>query len=348
VPKFKKKEGPMKRLSTVGLDLAKEIFHLHGVDKKGNIMFRKKLKRKDLATFMVNLEPCIVGMESCGGANFWARKFRTMGHTPKIIQAKFVKPYVKSNKNDRVDAEAICEAVRRPNMRFVPIKDIWQQDIQSLHRIRSRLIQNKTALSNSIRGLLMEYGITIPRGISNLKRHIVIIINNQDNELTDFARKSFSGLYEEFKRIESEIAVCDKEITGICSTNEKCKKVSTIPGVGPITATAVIAQIGNGRDFKNGREYAAYLGLVPRHSGTGGKNQMLGISKRGDKYIRTQMIHGSRSILLRSHLREDRLSKWINAKKLSKGFNKTCVAYANKKARIIWAILANDTEYRAI
>jgi transposase len=335
------------QVKTIGIDLAKEIFHLHGVDKNGNKVFAMKLKRKELPTFIANLKPCLIGMESCGGSNYWARKFRAMGHNAKIMQAQFVKPFVKSNKNDRIDAEAICEAVSRPNMRFAPIKDIWQQDIQTLHRVRQRLIENKTALSNSIRGLLMEYGVTIPKGYKSLKIYIHLALEDSQNELTDFSRQLFFNRYEEFKKIEEEILTCDKEIQKLHLSNEKCQKIATIPGVGPITATAVIAQIGNGRDFKNGREYAAYLGLVPRHSGTGGKTKNLSISKRGDKYIRTQMVHGSRSILILARSRTDVLSVWGNKLREKRGFNKACVALANKKARTIWAVLAHGTEYRA-
>lgn len=334
-------------IRTIGIDLAKDIFHIHGVDKRGKTVFRMKTSRKELPRIIANIKPCRIGMESCGGSNYWARRFKTMVHTVKIMQAKFIKPYVKSNKNDFLDAEAICEAVGRPNMRFVPIKEVWQQDIQPLHRIRQRLIGNKTALSNSIRGLLMEYGLIIPLGFRNLKKHIHVILNDEINELTAFSRRQFAKLYDEFLKVEVEIDECDREIRIIYANDERCKKIGTIPGVGPITATAVISQIGNGREFKNGRQYAAYLGLVPRQSSTGGKQKLLGISKRGDKYIRTQMIHGSRSILILASSRKDRLSIWATRLRERRGFNKTCVALANKKARMIWAVLAHDKEYRA-
>ena len=337
----------MSEIKTIGIDLAKEIFHIHCADSKGQMVLKKKLKRKEVLIFMSNLKPCVIGMESCGGANYWARKLKVLGHNPKIMQAKFVKPYVKSNKNDFLDAEAICEAVQRPNMRFVPIKETWQQDIQTLHRARQRLIENKTALSNSIRGLLMEYGEIIPQGFRNLKNHIHLILADSENELSDFARRQFSKLYDEFIAIEKEIAECDKEINIIHANDERCQRIATIPGVGPITATAVVSQIGNGKEFKNGRQYAAYLGLVPKQDTTGGKVKLLGISKRGDRYIRTQMIHGSRSILILARKRKDRLSLWANKIEERRGFNKTCVALANKKARIIWAVLANNTVYKA-
>lgn len=334
-------------IKTIGIDLAKEIFHIHGIDEKGKVILKQRINRKELPSVMANLKPCLVGMEACGGSNYWARKFKTMGHTVKIMQAKFVKPYVKSNKNDYLDAEAICEAVQRPNMRFVPAKEIWQQDIQTLHRIRQRLIENKVSLSNSIRGLLMEYGITIPQGNSKLKAHMHLALEGTKNDLTDYSCRLFSNLYDEFLKMEKEIKNCDQEIKLIMARDERCQRIATIPGVGPITATAVVAQIGNGRDFKNGRQYAAYLGLVPRQDSTGGKNKLLGISKRGDKYLRTQMIHGSRSILILASSREDRLSKWAKDVRQRHGFNKACVALANKKARMIWAVLAHNTEYRA-
>jgi len=337
----------MEEIKTIGVDLAKEIFHLHCADKEGRKVKTLKLKRKDMLPFFINLKPCFIGMESCGGSNYWARKLKAQGHNAKIMQAKFVKPFVKSNKDDHIDAEAICEAVARPNMRFAPSKEIWQQDIQTIHRIRERLIGNKVALSNSMRGLLMEYGITIPKGHKNLKSNMPLILEDAENELTDMIRKEFSNLYEEFKEVEKKIAYYDKEIDKIYSMNEKCQKIGAIPGVGPITATIVMAQIGNGRDFKNGRQYAAYLGLVPRHTGTGGKTINLGISKRGDKYIRAMMIHGSRSVMKAAYSKSDQLSTWAKKTKERRGFNRTCVALANKKARVIWAVLARDTEYRA-
>ena len=337
----------MRPISIAGIDLAKSIFHIHGTDEKGKMLLKKKLSRAQLKEFMVQLKPCLIGLEACGGAHYWARVFQKMGHEVKLISPQFVKPYVKSNKNDYADAEAIAEAVSRPNMRFVPIKQTSHQDIQCVHRIRQRLIRNRTALSNEIRGLLHEYGIVISKGIGKLKKEMPLILEDASHELSPMVRGLFLGLVDELKGIENQVKIYDQKIQQIFKDNEVCQRLQKIEGVGPITATAVLAAVSNPQAFKNGREFSAWLGLVPRQHSTGGKPTLLGISKRGDGYLRTLLIHGARSVVKCAALHGDARSKWILQKQKTRGFNRTCVALANKNGRIIWALLRYGQEYRS-
>lgn len=333
----------MKKVTTLGIDLAKNSFQLHGVNAEGKIVLRKKVSRSQLSIIIANLPECLIGMEACSGANFWAREFLTYGHKVKLISPQFVKPYVKSNKNDANDAEAICEAVSRPSMRFVPIKTLEQQDIQSIHRIRSRLVKEKTALMNSLRGLLHEYGVSIPQGVSSLRKKLIELSETEITATTSFF---CNDLYEEILQKEEQIKRYDRKIEEIFNANEICKKIESVPGVGKQTATIIFTAIGNGVEFKNGREFAAYLGLVPKQSSTGGKTRLLGISKRGDKYIRSLLVHGARSVVLHSSKKEDERSLWVQKLKEKKGLNKTTVAIANRNARIIWAIINSNSSYK--
>ena len=333
----------MKKLTTLGIDLAKSSFSLHGIDNAGKVVLRKTLTRSKLSVFIANLPACLIGMEACGGANYWAREFLKYGHDVKLMSPQFVKPYVKSNKNDANDAEAICEAVSRPSMRFVPIKTLEQQDIQSIHRIRSRIIKEKTALINSIRGLLQEYGIAISQGLKPLKEKLVEL---SEFEITSTTVFFCQDLYKELLEKEANIKKYDEQIEMIFKSNEVCLKIETVPGVGKQTATIIYTALGNGIEFKNGREFAAYLGLVPKQSSTGGKQKLLGISKRGDKYIRGLLVHGARSVVVHAVNKEDKRSKWVPSLREKKGMNKTTVAVANRNARIIWSIVKNNTVYQ--
>ncbi len=335
----------MSKITLLAIDIAKSIFQLHGIDKRGKGILRKTLKREELPTYIANLEQCTIVMESCGGANYWARKFRQLGHEVKLISPQFVKPFVKTNKNDSNDAQGIAEAASRPDMRFVPIKGLEQQDIQCIHRIRERLIKQKIALSNQMRGLLLEYGIAITKGFSSHKKNIPNILEDAENELTCIAREICSELYEELFSLEKRIAVYDKKIEKIYRENEVCKKLSKIEGVGPVIATAILTVLSDPKLFKNGRHFAAFLGLVPRQHSSGGKQRLLGISKRGDVYLRKLLIHGARSALLRIDKKTDRRSEWLKQLKIRRGNNRTSVALANKNARVIWAMVANDDIY---
>lgn len=332
-------------ITVLGIDLAKTVFQLHGVDRNGKATLRKKVSRGQLKEIIANLPVCMIGMEACAGAHYWAREFKKFGHDVRLISPQFVKPYVKSNKNDAADAEAICEAVSRPNMRFVPVKQIEQQDIQCLHRVRERLVKSRTALVNEIRGLLGEYGIIIPQKIAHVRQKLPGIIEEPEMNLTSMTRALFSALLTELRSLDEKILDCDEKVGAIHKSHPVCKRLSKIPGVGPLTATAMIAAVSDPSAFKNGREMAAWIGLVPKQHSSGGKERLLGISKRGDVYLRTLLIHGARASLAWVENKEDRRSQW--AKKLieRRGRNRAAVALANKNARTIWAIMRNDKEF---
>lgn len=331
-------------IKVLGIDLAKNVFQLHGIDSEGKVVLKKRLMRSELTEFIAKLPACLIGIEACGSSHYWARKFINFGHEVKMMSPQFVKPYVKSNKNDANDSEAICEAVTRPNMRFVPIKQIDQQDMQALHRIRSQLVKNRTALANQIRGLLAEYGITLLKEIHYVRKKLPEVISETDNELSNFSKALFSELYDDFVNLDKRIDACDKKLDALFKTNEKCKKIAEIPGIGTISATALVAAF-DPKLFKNGRELSAWLGLVPRQSSSGNKRLLLGISKRGNCYLRTLLVHGARAVVFRAKNKKDSRSCWVNKLRERKGVNKACVALANKNARIVWALLAKEEAY---
>lgn len=339
----------MKKVSTLGIDLAKNIFQLHAASRRGEKILSKKVKREKLLSVVEKLDKeddFLIAMEACGGAHHVARTFMAKGYHVKLIAPKFVKPFVKSNKNDANDAEAITEATRRPNMRFVGVKSVEQQDIQAIHRTREGFIKRRTAMANEMRGLLLEYGITVPQGIHKLKKLIPIILGDADNGLTSDFRGLLQELYSEWINCFERIECYDKKLTCIHNNNDDCKRLSKIDGIGVITSTALIAAIGDPQVFKNGREFAAWLGLTPRQCSTGGKTKLLGISKRGDRYLRKNLVHGCRVVVYHAQAKEDKKSRWIKGKLPSKGVNKVSVALANKTARVIWALLAKGEEYK--
>jgi transposase len=331
-------------ISTVGIDLAKNVFQIHGADERGNKLFNKQLQRKQVMKFFAKLPLCLIGMEACGGAHFWARKLQQMGHTVKLMAPQFVKPYVKTNKNDAADAEAICEAVTRPSIRFVPIKNGEQQAILSIHRARQGFVKARTAQANQIRGLLTEYGIIIPQGIVNITKKIPEILEDAKNELPSYFRQLLRRLTDHLKVLDQQVSALDLQIQTSHKANEASVKLAKIPGIGPITASAMIASIGDAKCFKNGRQLAAWLGLVPRQHSSGGKSILGGISKRGDSYLRTLLIHGARSVAT-----SQRTATHFGAINLVERRNKNiaAVALANKNARIIWALLTQNREYQS-
>jgi transposase len=335
------------QLSVVGIDLAKRVFHVAGMDDKGKIMLRKRLTREALLPFLAQLAPVLIGMEACGGAHYWARRLREHGHTVKLIAPQFVKPYVKSNKNDPADAEAICEAVTRPTMRFVPMKEIEQQDLQALHRARERVVKARTALVNEIRGLLAEYGIVLPPSVTKFRNGFLATLEAERAKLTALSQELFGQLYEEFGALEKRLAYYTAKLEAISAAHPVCQRLETIPGIGPLTATAMIAAVSDVTHFQNGRQFAAWIGLVPRQHSTGGKPRLLGISKRGDVYLRTLLIHGARATLRWIGLKTDRRSKWVRGLMDRRGKNKAAVALANKNARIAWVLLKTDAVYMA-
>lgn len=335
------------KITTIGLDIAKSIFHLCGVNKMGRLLKKKQLKRKQVLPYLARLEPCLVVMEACGGANYWAREIKDLGHEVKLIAPQYVKPYVKGNKNDYNDAEGIAEAAQRANMRFVPIKSVEQQDIQNLHRQRERIKKARTALVNQVRGLLAEYGIVINKGIAAVRKGLPGILEDAENGLTMRSRELFADLLEELRLLDERLKHSEKQIEASNRENEVCQRLDEILGVGPITASAAYAAAGDGKDFVNGRHFSAWIGLVPGQHSTGGKPTLLGISKRGNAYLRTLFIHGARAVLRHSANKTDRFSLWAQALLERRGHNKACVAVANKMARMAWVIMAKGETYRA-
>lgn len=335
----------MKNINTLGIDLAKNVFQLHGMNAIGKCVLRKRLSRTKLIEFVANLTPCTIAIEACTGAHYWARSFISMGHEVKIMAPQFVKPYVKSNKNDRNDAEGIAEASTRPNMKFVPIKTIEQQDILLVHRARQLAVKQRTAQANQIRGLLAEYGIILAKNIAFIKT-IPALLDDHSDKLTLHAKQIFLKLYEQFQGYEQAVAEHDKEIKHMAKHDARCQELMKIEGVGPITASAAVATIGDAKVFKKGREVSAWLGLVPKQHSSGNKIVLGGISKRGDRYLRTLLIHGARSVVQTCGKKTDNKNLWVAHKKERCGYNKTAVAVANKNARIIWAILATGECYR--
>jgi transposase len=332
-------------LSTVGIDLAKKIFHLVGTDTTGKIVWRKRLTRHALMPFMAQLPPVTIGLEACGGAHYWARQLRHQGHQVKLMAPQFVKPYVKSNKNDMRDAEAIAEAVTRPTMHFVPIKDVDRQDIQALHRVRERLIGARTALINEVHGLMLEYGIVMPTGVAKFRQAVVEKLEAEKDKLSALSQELFGKLGQEFVALEGQIAFYQEKLETLATTHPECQRLMTIPGIGPITATALVAAVSDVGVFKNGRQFAAWLGLVPKQHSTGGQSLLLGISKRGDSYVRKLLIHGARATLRWVKLQTDKRSQWIRGLLARRGWNRTAVAVANKNARIVWAVLSRGGVY---
>lgn len=333
-------------VSTLGIDLAKTVFQLHGVSEHGQVALSKRLSRQKLLPFLANLPPCLIGMEACSGAHFWAREMQKLGHEVKLIAPQFVKPYVRGNKTDGNDAAAICEAVSRPHMHFVPINTVEQQDIQALHRIREQLVKNRTALANQIRGLLHEYGVVMPSGISRLRAQLPLILEDAENGLSDVGRELINELYQRLHTLDEQVAQSDRRIQQVFKQDERCQRLGQVEGIGPLIATAFLAAVGDASVFHNGRQVAAWLGLVPKQYSSGGKARLLGISKRGDRYLRTLLIHGARAALHRAAQKRDSRSEWINRLCQRRGKNVTAVAVANKNARILWALLAHGETYR--
>lgn len=331
------------KLTTIGIDLAKNVFQVHGADDKGRMVLKKQLKRAQVLPFFANLVPCKIGMEACGGAHYWARKLRELGHDVQLMAPQYVKPFVKRNKNDAADAEAICEAVTRPNMPVVPIKTASQQAILSVHRARQKFVQARTAQANQIRGLLAEYGIIIPQGISHIAKRVPEIIEDGENELPGSFRLLIQRLVDHLKVLDKQVSELELEIQLWHKENEASQKLADIPGIGPITASALVATIGDAKNFKNGRQLAAWLGIVPRQHSTGGKATLLGISKRGDIYLRTLLIHGARAVVRVAERKPG--ESWLNKLLSRRNKNVVAVALANKNARTIWALLAQDREY---
>ena len=334
------------KITTIGIDIAKSVFHFYAVNKMGRLVKKKQLRRKQVLATMAKIEPCLIAMEACGGANYWARELIALGHEVKLIAPQYVKPYVKGNKNDYNDAEAIAEAAQRPTMRFVPIKSVERQDIQNFHCQRERIKKERNALVNQIRGLLAEYGLVINKGVAAVRKGLPEVLEDADNGLTVLSRELFAELLEELRTIDQQFEQCGRRIQTLNQGNVVCQNLDEILGIGPLTASATYAAVGDGKDFVNGRHYSAWLGLVPGQHSSGGKTVLLGISKRGNAYLRTLYIHGARAVLRHSANKTDKFSLWAQAVLARRGQNKACVAVANKMARMAWVIMAKGERYR--
>jgi len=332
------------KVTTIGFDLAKNVFQVHGVDERGHAVVRKQLRRDQIAIYFANLPSCLVGMEACGSAHHWARKLRGFGHEVRLISPQFVKPYVKSNKTDAADAEAICEAVARPNMRFVPVKTVEQQAVLSVHRVRQGFVKARTAQANQIRGLLTEFGLVLPQGITNVMSRVPQLIDGA-TDLPASMRQLITRLLENMKALDRQVKELEAQIKAWHLGSELSRKLEKIPGIGVLAASALVASIADARSFKNGRQVAAWLGLVPRQDSSGGKPRLLGMSKRGDTYLRTLLIHGARSAIVAAQ-KKGKPNVWLSGLLARRHPNIAAVALANKNARTIWALLAHEREFR--
>ena len=335
------------KITTIGIDLAKNVFQIHALDERGKAVIKKKISRNQMILFFANMEPCLIGMEACGGAHYWARQLQKLGHTLKMMAPQFVKPYVKTNKNDAADAEAICEAVKRPNMRFVPIKNGEQQALLSIHRARQGFVKARTAQANQIRGLLSEYGIVMPQGIGNITKRLPEILEDVEKDLPGTFLQLLQRLGEHLKELDRHVGELEVQIQVWHKENVASRKLAQIPGIGPLTASALVASIGDAKNFDNGRQLAAWLGLVPRQHSSGGKSNLLGISKRGDAYLRTLLIHGARAVIRVAENKPDYEGSWLMLLLQRKSKNVVAVALANKNTRTIWALLVHNRNYES-
>ena len=332
----------MEQVTTVGVDLAKNVFSLHGVDRLGAVVLKKTLRRHQLMQAVASLPPCLIGMEACSGAHEWGRRFQGLGHTVRLMAPKFVAPYRKGGKNDGNDAEAICEAVTRPSMRFVPVKSAEQQALLAVHRVRRGFIVERTATINRLRGLMSEFGVILPLRAVTVRRQAA----QAAEALPELARSAVGDLLEHLRLLDGRIADYDREIESQARLSEPAQRLMKIRGIGATTALAIVATIGNGHEFANGRQFAAWIGLTPRQHSTGGKARLGHISKQGDAYLRALLFQGARSVLHTAAAHQDKLSRWVMSLQQRRGYYRTLVAIANKNARIAWALLANNQTLR--
>ncbi len=334
------------KITRVGLDIAKQVFQVHGVDERGKARVGKQLARAKVLEFFAQLPPCLIGIEACSSAHYWGREFTKLGHTVKLMAAQFVIPYRQRGKNDANDAEAICEAVGRPNMRFVAIKSEEQQSVLMVHRARTLVVANRTAQVNQIRGLLGEFGLVVPKGVARLRRELPGILEDAENGLPGLARQVLAGLLEQFHELDVRVNAYDRQIRVLAEASEPARRLMKVEAIGPQTATALVASMGDPHVYKSGRGYAASLGITPRQHSSGGKERLGQITRQGDRYLRTLLVHGARAYLRIVDKKTDAKSAWVRRLKQRRHVNVVAVALAAKHARIAWAILAHGTEYR--
>lgn len=334
------------KITRIGLDIAKQVFQVHGVDERGKVGVRKVLARAKVLQFFAQLPPCLVGIEACGSSHYWGRELTKLGHTVRLMAAQFVIPYRKRSKNDANDAEAICEAVGRPSMHFVAIKSEEQQSVLMVHRARSLVVANRTAQVNQIRGLLAEFGLVVPKGAARLRRELPGILEDAENGLPTLARQVLAGLLDQFHDFDSRIAAYDRQIRALAAASEPARRLMQVEAIGPQTATALVASMGDPHVYKNGRSYAASLGITPQQRSSGGKERLGRITRQGDGYLRTLLVHGARAALRVIDTKTDAKSAWARRLRDRRHVNVAAVALAAKHARIAWAILAHGTDYR--
>lgn len=342
----------MNKISVIGLDLAKNVFQIHAVNEKGEVVLRKQLRRSQMPQFFAQLPPCLIGMEACGGSHYWHRTLAGFGHTVRMMAPTFVKPYLKSNKNDRNDAEAICEAVQRPSMRFVTPKNPEQQAVLHLHHARQQMVRQRVAVGNHIRAVLAEYGICLPQGAKVLTQQLPALLEDAENTLPLLTRHLLAELKAEYDALVARAQRLEAQLKAWHSASKPSQRLARIPGVGLLSATALAATVVDGQGFRNGRQLAAYLGLVPRQASSGGKDRLLGISKRGDGYLRSLLIHGARSVIhhIRRRLQAGQPggNPWVETLLQRCHVNEVAVALANKMARVAWVLLAKNAHYQPI
>jgi transposase len=336
----------MSLIKVVGIDLAKLVFSIHGVDEHGKCKLRKTIKRNKLLAEVAQLPKCIIGMEACSGSHYWAREFIKLGHDVRIMASKFVIPYRQNEKNDANDAEAICEAASRPKTRFVSIKSEEQQAVLCLHRIRQGAIKDRTARINRLRGLLSEFGIIMPKGRHPAQNAITGILEDAENGLPMLARELLDDLWQSIKNLNQQILKHDRKLYQLANQMEQAKRLMSIPGIGEVTATAVVATVNDAKHFESSRSFSAWIGLVPKQYSTGGIARLGRISKRGEKHIRTCLIHGARAVIANCKDKTDRTSLWVQELIERRGFKRATVALAAKNARLIWALLQSGKEYQ--
>jgi len=334
------------KFTRCGLDIAKQVFQVHGVNEHGVVKGRKALPRAKVLEFFVQLPPCLIGIEACGGAHYWGRELTKLGHTVKLMATQYVTAYRKRGKNDVNDAEAICEAMGRPNMRFVAIKSDEQQAVLMVHRARTLAMANRTAQVNQIRGLLSEFGLVVPKGVARLRRELPGVLEDAENALPTLAREVLSGLLEQLRAADVRISAYDRQIRALAEASEPARRLMRVESIGPQTATALVATVGDPHVFKNGRGFAAWLGITPRQHSSGGKQRLGHITHQGDCYLRTLLVHGARAYLRVVDKKTDAKSAWARRLKERRHMNIAAVALAAKHARVAWAILAHGTEYR--
>ncbi len=334
----------MNHVTTVGIDLAKHVFSLHGVNAHGREVLRRTVRRGQLMAVVAQLPACLIGLEACSGAHEWARQFTALGHTVRLMAPKFVAPYRRGGKNDGNDAEAICEAVSRPSMRFVPVKSAEQQAVLALHRVRQGFVEERTATLNRIRGLLAEFGHVLPQRAVEVRRRLPPLLE----QLPALAARALGDLQAHVRVLDQHILDYERELARLSRADDRAQRVQEFSGVGPLTASAIIASVGSAHEFANGRQFAAWLGLVPRQYSTGGKTRLGHITRRGDPYLRTLFILGARAVLQAATRRQDRLSRWALSVRERRGYHRACVAIAAKNARIVWALLAKDEPLRTV